>query len=309
MADSAVTILDSVIGRQLVVALIDGIDAVSRFPARFSYVGAPPGADSPLSPAQTLPPPGPADYETTIRDSVLNLNVPTSQMDAIFAVAFFPNRFSYFSGLEPPFPRVTPLNTILPAISGTVQVGQTLSATNGTWTNNPTSFTYQWNRSGAPIGGATASTYVPVSADVGSTLTVTVVATNGFGPSSAASAATSAVIDVIPTINTAASIPGTPQVGVAITAIDAIWNNSVTSRAYQWKVAGVNGAGSGATTLSYTPTGGDFGKTLTVTVTATNSGGTSAPSTSAASAAVIAGGGDALNIGLNLTVDSVPIGA
>src|ERR1700730_11800667 len=38
----------------------------------------------------------------------------------------------------------------------------------------------------------------------------------------------------VPTINTAASIPGTPHVGSPITAIDAIWNNSVTSLAYQW---------------------------------------------------------------------------
>ena len=65
---------------------------------------------------------------------------------------------------------------MLPTISGTPQVGQTLTATKGTWTNSPTSFTYQWNRAGTPIGGATAATYVPVSADVGNTLTISVTA-------------------------------------------------------------------------------------------------------------------------------------
>jgi hypothetical protein len=73
-------------------------------------------------------------------------------------------------------------------------VGQTLTATTGTWTHNPTSFTYQWNRAGTAIGGATASTYVPVTGDLGNTLTVSVVATNSGGSSSpATSAATRAV--------------------------------------------------------------------------------------------------------------------
>jgi hypothetical protein len=89
-----------------------------------------------------------------------------------------------------------PVNTALPVISGTAQVGQTLATTNGTWTNSPTSFTYQWNHAviGA-IPGATASTYVPVTGDIGNTLTVSVVATNSGGSSSAAtSAATGAVV-------------------------------------------------------------------------------------------------------------------
>jgi hypothetical protein len=87
-----------------------------------------------------------------------------------------------------------PVNTVLPTIAGTAQVGQTLTATNGTWANSPTSFTYQWNRAGTAIGGATASTYVPVAADVGNTLTVAVIAKNSSGSSApATSAATSAV--------------------------------------------------------------------------------------------------------------------
>jgi hypothetical protein len=48
-----------------------------------------------------------------------------------------------------------PVNTALPTISGTAQVGQpplTVSS-NGTWTNTPTSYTYQWNSSAS---GSTA---------------------------------------------------------------------------------------------------------------------------------------------------------
>src|SRR5205807_4733924 len=88
-----------------------------------------------------------------------------------------------------------PVNTALPTISGTAQIGQTLSASTGVWTNSPSSFAYQWSDSATgPIGGATASAYVPTSANLGHTLTVSIVATNAVGASApATSRATSAV--------------------------------------------------------------------------------------------------------------------
>jgi hypothetical protein len=121
-------------------------------------------------------------------------------------------------------------------------------------------------------------------------LTVTVIASNAAGASAPAiSAATGQVIDILPVIATPPSISGPVASGIPITATDATWTNSVTSLAYQWKVGGVNATGAGATSLTYTPVAGDIGSTLTITVTATNSGGTSSPSTSAASVAVING--------------------
>jgi hypothetical protein len=81
-----------------------------------------------------------------------------------------------------------PSNTVLPVISGTTQVGSTLSTTNGTWTGSPTGYTYQWKRAGANISGATSSTYLLASADNGTVITVTVTATNASGSSSATSA-------------------------------------------------------------------------------------------------------------------------
>jgi hypothetical protein len=190
---------------------------------------------------------------------------------------------------------IVPVDISVPTVTGTAQVGQVLTAaTPGTWTNSPTSYAYQWMSGGANATGpgSATSAYTLVAADLGNTLAVSVIASNGFGPSvvPASSAATAVVIDIIPTINTAASIPGIPQVGIPITPIDAIWNHSVVSRTYQWKVGGVNATGDGAQMQTYTPVVADAGSTLTITVTPTNTGGTGAPSTSAPSAAVVASG-------------------
>ncbi len=81
-----------------------------------------------------------------------------------------------------------PVNTVLPTISGVLTIAQILTATNGTWTNSPTSYTYQWKRNGVAIGGATSSTYTTVVADSGATITVTVTASNASGSTSATSA-------------------------------------------------------------------------------------------------------------------------
>jgi hypothetical protein len=65
-------------------------------------------------------------------------------------------------------------------------VGETLLTSTGGWTNSPSSYAYQWRRDGVNIGGATTSTYLLVSADEGTIITVAVVATNAFGSSAPA---------------------------------------------------------------------------------------------------------------------------
>jgi hypothetical protein len=86
-----------------------------------------------------------------------------------------------------------PVNTVAPSISGSAIVGSTLTAADGTWTGTPTpTFTYAWKKDGV-ANGSTASTYVPVTGDIGSVIAVTVTGTNASGPASATSAATAAV--------------------------------------------------------------------------------------------------------------------
>ena len=81
-----------------------------------------------------------------------------------------------------------PENTAPPAISGTAVVGRTLSCSQGSWTNDPTSFAYRWNRGGTAIAGAVSPTYTVTGADVARQITCTVTASNAGGGNSATSA-------------------------------------------------------------------------------------------------------------------------
>jgi hypothetical protein len=93
---------------------------------------------------------------------------------------------------------VAPANTLLPAVSGTAQQGQTVTAINGNWTGSPT-FTYQWQElitaTWTNIAGATAQTLVvPGGSTIGRALRVRVTGTNAAGSATANSAATANVV-------------------------------------------------------------------------------------------------------------------
>ena len=94
-----------------------------------------------------------------------------------------------------------PSNTVLPVIAPTSPVVGGLEITSkGSWTQYPTSYTFQWEYfdTSTNISGATSQSYFPVSGDVGHTLAVKVAANNAKGNSTqAVSAPTSAVVAAV----------------------------------------------------------------------------------------------------------------
>jgi hypothetical protein len=180
-----------------------------------------------------------------------------------------------------------------PTISGTAQVGSTLTAAPGTWAPVPTTFSYRWFVANVAVSGATASTYAPVAADIGKRITVTVTgARSGYTSASKTSAASAAVVAApVTTPSTFTTVPtpsisGTAQVGATLTAATGTWAPVPTTFSYRWFVANV--AVSGATASTYVPVAADIGKRITVTVTGARSGYTTAAKTSAGTAAVVA---------------------
>ena len=192
---------------------------------------------------------------------------------------------------------IAPVNATVPAITGTAQVGVTLSVSDGNWDNRPTSLTYQWKRSSTSDGtysnitNATSASYVVTVGDIGYFIRGVVTGVNTGGSSSGAiSAATAAVVDIAPVAATTSVISGIAQNGQTLTAATTNWVNRPTSFTYQWsRAASVGGAYAdivGATSATLVLTEGDVDYFFKVVVTASNSGGTSTGSTSAATSIV-----------------------
>jgi hypothetical protein len=80
-----------------------------------------------------------------------------------------------------PAPAPTPANTAAPALTGTPAPGQTLTCSPGSWSGNPSGFSYAWLRDGQPIAGQSGSTYVVQTTDQGHSISCQVTASNGGG--------------------------------------------------------------------------------------------------------------------------------
>ncbi len=212
-------------------------------------------------------------------------------------------RSSYVNATTPA--DTTPPNTAptgQPAITGTAQVGETLSAdTSGISDANGLTgvqYTYQWVRNdGATdtdISGATAQTYTLTSDDQGNTVKVTVSFTEDDGYAetltSAATGSVSRPANVAATGQPA--ITGTAQVGETLRADTSGISdtNGLTNVQYTYQWVRNDGAAdtdiSGATAQTYTLTSDDQGNTVKVTVSFTDDDGYVETLTSAAMSSV-----------------------
>jgi hypothetical protein len=105
---------------------------------------------------------------------------------------------------SPPPPSSPPMNTGSPAIAGSAEFGQTMTADQGTWSGStPMSFSFQWQRCDSPaacddIAAAATPEYVLSLDDVGFALRVVVTASNSAGTAAAASATTARVTEPPP---------------------------------------------------------------------------------------------------------------
>ena len=149
----------------------------------------------------------------------------------------------------------------------------------------------------AGTGTNTASPITVSSLTNGKTYTCTVTATNSAGPG-AASAASNAVSPTAPVPPGAptgvTATPGNGSLSVAFTAPAS--NGGAAITAYNASCSSSDGGAPGTGTNTASPitvSGLDNGKTYTCTVTATNSAGTSGPSTASGTAVPVAGCGTA----------------
>ena len=181
-----------------------------------------------------------------------------------------------------------------PTISGTAQVGETMTADTSGIADadglDAAAFSYQWLADDTEVAGATGSTYTLVEADEGKTVKVRVSFTDDARNEETLTSAATATVEAAPNspATGAPTISGTAQVGEKLTAdtsgvADEDGLDAVTF-SYQWLADDADIAGAAGST--YTLADADEGKTVKVRVSFTDDGGNDETLTSAATEAV-----------------------
>ncbi len=172
-------------------------------------------------------------------------------------------------------------------ISGTITEDQVLTASNTLTDGDGLGvISYQWQRDGVNIGGATASTYTLGDADVGAAITVVASYTDGQGKAEAvSSAATAAVANINDVPTGGVTIAGTVAEDQILTASNTLADaDGLGAISYQWQRDGVDIGG--ATANTYTLGDADVGAAITVVASYTDGHDTVESVISAATAVV-----------------------
>jgi uncharacterized repeat protein (TIGR01451 family) len=197
-------------------------------------------------------------------------------------------------------PLGAPVNAGPPLITGnTGGLGKTLAVSTGTWSNDPTSYHYQWvvcdpgEINCSLISGGVTASHLIAANEFGKVLFVEVDATNSNGTTAGFSAATALIgapdIAAAPVLlSTDTLSDGTPVafLGNTLGVGQTSWNGdgSPISLSYQWyrcdpsspteaDFTNCNAIG-GATSASHTTVGSDLGHTIYLEIDATNAIGT-----------------------------------
>ena len=160
-------------------------------------------------------------------------------------------------------------------ISGTPSDGQILTASNTLTDNDGLGIiTYQWQRGGVDITGATATTYTMVTADVGTMISVVASYTDGHGtPESVSSSAVGPVSPFNAAPTGSVTISGLLAEDQVLTAANTLADaDGLGIITYQWQRGGVDITGATATT--YTLDDADVGAMISVVARYTDGGGT-----------------------------------
>jgi hypothetical protein len=175
-----------------------------------------------------------------------------------------------------------PYNTALPAITGTIKVGSTQTVSTGTWSNTPTSYSYQWQKSSDGISwinldGATASTYSPTFDVANLQIRVSVSAVNAVDTATVTTAVISGFLP--PQATAIPAITGTKTVGQTLTSSSGTWPGTSDSYVYQWQKSSDSGATwtniAGATASTYVLVTADAGYQIRSQVSLTANAGSS----------------------------------
>ena len=186
--------------------------------------------------------------------------------------------------------------TGIPTISGTPQVGETLTANTSGISDaeglTNVSYRYQWTAGGSDIENATGSSHLLTSSQQGQTVQVKVTFTDDADNQESLTSAETLEVAAKP--NTAAAgdptISGTPQVEQTLTAdTSAIYDaNGLNNVSYQYQWLRDDADIAGQTNSTYELVSADEDRTIKVRVTFTDEAGNAESLTSTATTAVAA---------------------